>query len=87
MDKRMSGALDRHITGNYGEDQYREDVYDESQKELNQNLLKRVRALEVKVESLDSGIKLWIDAHQAVTKSQIECITEMKDLIIFMMEK
>jgi len=32
MDKRMSEALDRHITGNYGEDQYREDIFEESPK-------------------------------------------------------
>jgi len=60
MDKRMSGALDKHITGNYGEDQYREDVYDESQKELNQNLLKRVRALELSLDDSRKSIeRLW----------------------------
>ena len=67
MDKRMSEALDKHITGNYGEDQYREDVYEESQKELNQNLLKRIRALELSLDDSHKSIeRLWKEVNTLI---------------------
>ena len=74
MDKRMSEALDRHITGNYGEDQYREDVYEESQKELNQNLLKRVRALEQLLNRcINSSEQSFIDINEIVNSHINDC--------------
>ena len=61
--------------------------YTNKQKELNQNILRRIRGLETKTSQIDIGIKMWIDAHQDTTKSQTEVITEIKNLIISMIEK
>jgi len=65
MNARESAALDRHITGNYGEDQFRDD-------EANDAAYAEARKAHERPERWVRVTSGWVDANQSTTPAILE---------------